>query len=64
MTSPKLVEEIRKIISETGSLEYSQNQASKFSELARVNLKKIKTSDKESKRFLEELIDFTAGRKF
>ena len=58
------LKEVRKIISETGSLEYSQNQASKFTELARVNLEKIKTPDEKSKRFLRELTDFMAGREF
>ncbi len=58
------VKEVRKIIKETGSLEYSQNQIREFSELARKNLEKIKTSDEESKRFLRELVNFVAGREF
>jgi len=60
----KEIERVRVVIRETESLKYSRNQVKKFSELAGLNLKKIKTSDEKSKKFLRELIDFMIGREF
>jgi geranylgeranyl diphosphate synthase type I len=60
--SKKEIEEFRKIIRETGSLEYSENLAKKLGKEALGALKKIDFKNKESKEFFTNIIDYIINR--
>lgn len=55
------IKNARKVIEETGSLQYSKTQAEKLKELSKKHLAEIKTSD-ECKDFLNNLADFIVKR--
>ena len=55
------IENVRKIIKETGSLEYSKTQTKKLIKLSKKHLKEIKAPS-ECKNFLSDLADFIIKR--
>ncbi|MCK5466267.1 polyprenyl synthetase family protein [Candidatus Parcubacteria bacterium] len=57
------IENVKKIIKETGSLEYSKAQTEKLIKLSKKHLKKIKASSK-CKEFLSNLADFIIKREY
>jgi geranylgeranyl diphosphate synthase type I len=61
LTSAEL-EAFRKIIMETGSLEYSNQLANKFSKQAIKSLNKIESKNQEAKDFLEKIAEYISIR--
>ena len=57
------IENVRKIIKETGSLEYSKAETEKLIKLSKKNLEEIKISGK-CREFLSDLADFTIKREY
>jgi geranylgeranyl diphosphate synthase type I len=57
------IENVRKIIRETGSLEYSKIQSEKLIEFSKKRLEEIKVPD-ECKKFLNDLADFIVKREY
>ncbi|MDZ7611697.1 MAG: polyprenyl synthetase family protein [Candidatus Moranbacteria bacterium] len=62
--SRKELEEFQKIIKETGSLEYSEKLADKFSEQALKSLEKTKISNQECYDFLKQIAIYISKREY
>ncbi len=61
--SKKEIEEFRKVIRETGSLEYSEKLAKSFAEEALIALTKINFKNKEAKEFFTGIVNYIIDRK-
>ncbi len=61
--SKKEIEKFKKVIRETGSLEYSENLAKNFAQEALVALKKIDFKNAQAKEFFTSIVDFIINRK-
>lgn len=61
--SKKEIEEFRKVIRETGSLEYSENLAKSFASKALGALKKIDFKNNQAKEFFTGIADYIINRK-